>query len=258
MERARSDIRLACSSIREPFSFGKTATLALGVRGRLYCDTMQAGDKLDFIRPFDVLQPTTEVSDKESQERTLAFAAIMRQLVFDCPERVESFEVFEESGFVTVFEASYRLNMQDGSYLHIVGFGHQDDEGLLDAGVSVIEHTDDGLYRGGYVYTFNVDGVRRTTAYPDDDNSEMTDEDRRTHFSVADLYQGRNELDDMRLSDDTDEVLAALAMDAQLEEDALMGRLAAEMGADDQLPHQGELEQLADLIKDAYHFPLTR
>ena len=158
---------------------------------------------------------------------------------------------------MTVFEASYRLDMPDGSYLHILGFGHRDDEGLLDAGVSVIEHTDDGIYNGGYVYTCGPDGVRRTTAPPDREDSGMDEDDRRMHFSVIDLYRQRSQLEELEQSEDITEVMAAIEIRAHLDDDILMGRLAAEMGVDDCPPHQGELEQLAVLINDAYYFPLA-
>ena len=230
--------------------------LASLLRGELYFGTMQAGDRLDFIRPFDVFVPKGDMSEDERQAQIMAFATIMRQLVFDHPDRATDFQVLEESGFVTVFEASYRLDMPDGSYLHIVGFGHQDDEGLLDAGVSVIEHTDDGVYNGGYVYTLTPDGIRRSRAAKDSDDCDMSDEDRRMHFSVADLYRGRDELEELEQSEDIDQVMAAIALRAELDDSVMMNQLAADMGADDQPPYEGELEQLANLIKDAYYFPL--
>lgn len=232
--------------------------LAQIIRAELYCHSMQAGDKLKFITPFDVFAPKTDPSDSEREARMDEFAVMMRQLVFDRPENITSFEVLEEAGFVTVFEASYRLDMPDGSYLHIVGFGHLDEEGLLDAGVSVIEHTDDGVYNGGYVYSLKPDGVSRTTAPPDSENSNMDAEDRRRHFSVADLYQGRDELDQMEQSDIVEEVIEAVETRAALAGDALMARLAVEMGADGLAPREGELARLTDLIKDAYPFPLNQ
>lgn len=218
---------------------------------------MQAGDRLGFIKPFDALGQKAEQAKSEREGQIAVFGAIMRRLVFDRPDLASSIEVLEETGFVTVFEASYRVDMPDQSYLHILAYGHQDDEGLLDAGVSVVEHLDDGTYNGGYMYTYDAKGVRRSTVPPDGQDDNLDEEERTRHFSVIDLYAMRDSLMEMEQSDDVMAAVEAASTRAGLEEDAQVGMMMAAAGFDDQHPHEGELERLADLVDQAYHFPLT-
>lgn len=256
MERARGDIRPACSSFREPFSFGKTAMLAFAIEGKLYCDTMQAGDRLDFIRPFTTARIETDPTDDERRDHTVAMGVILQTMLYNRPEYVDSVELFDEGEFITVFEASYRLDMPDASYLHILVHGQQNEHGLLSAGVSVIEHLNDDTFNGGYVYTLDPTGVRRTVVPKDKEDIEMDEEDRKRLFSVIDHYAQLSELEDLEQSEDIDQMMAAIAMRAELEEDAELGSIAAQAGFDDLPPDEGELEQLAELIMDAYHYPL--
>lgn len=213
---------------------------------------MQAGDKLHFVKPFDVQNLSMGLSGNEILAQRTTFAAIMRALVFDVPQRVHSFDILEQSGFVTVFEASYRLDASDGSYLHILAFGFQNDGGLLEAGISLVEHSRDGADRGGYMYRYDVGGVRRTTIPLD----EATAHDQSEYFSLARTYKVLSELEDAERSDDLGEKAAADAARADLEAGFQFEEVIAAAGYDDQPPYSGELEQLADLIRDAYHFPL--
>ena len=251
------DIPSTCGSVHEPFSFGKIVVLAYRTRGDLYFDTMQAGDRLDFIQPFDVFTPVTDQTDTDRQIQIAAFATIMGRLAFDRPDLIEAVQVLEESGFVTIFESSHRLDMADGSYLHILAYGHQDDEGLIDAGVSVIEHLPDGTQSGGYIYTYDEKGVRRSTV-PPYEPEEPDQYDTTSHFSVIQMYAPRDELDELAQSDDEETVLDAMRVRAEHEEDVQVSKMMAEAGFDDRYPHDGELEQLADLVQGAYHFPLSQ
>lgn len=217
---------------------------------------MQAGDKLDFIRPFDTARTMIDPTDEERQNHTAIMGTILQTMVYSRPDLVDSVDLFDEGEFIKVFEVSYRLDGKDGSYLHILVHGQQDEHSLLTAGVSVIEHLDDDSFNGGYMYTLDATGVRRTVVPKDKDEVEMDDEDRTRPFSVIDLYAQLSELEDLEQSEDTDQMLAAIATRAELEEDAEFGRMAAEAGFDDLPPHDGELEQLAELIVDAYHYPL--
>lgn len=177
-------------------------------------------------------------------------------MLYNRPENVDSVKLFDEGEFVTVFEASYRLDMPDASYLHILVHGQQTEHGLLWAGVSVIEHLDDNTFNGGYVYTLDPTGVRRTIIPKDKEDTEMDEEDRTRLFSVINQYAQLSELEDLEQSEDIDEMMTAIALRAELEEDAELGRMAAEAGFDDLPPDEGELEQLAELIMDVYRYPL--
>lgn len=185
-------------------------TLAYQGERRIVDYIMQAGDRLNFIQPFDPLETEKSSNDAEKERNVVVFSLILKRLVFDRPELVQSFEVLEESGFVTVFEASYRLDLPDGSHLHIVAFGHQDEAGLLDAGLSVNEHFADGKYNGGYLYEYTADGLRRSTNHPDaasDDEEDFDEPGMSDYFSIADIYQSRDQLEEAILSDDMEVTL---------------------------------------------------
>ena len=257
MERARWTIYVPLAArSTSPFHLAKLLCLRLGREVDYTAGIMQAGDRLDFVQHFNTARTETDPTDDERRDHTVAMGVILQAMLYNRPENVDSVKLFDEGEFITVFEASYRLDMPDASYLHILVHGQQTEHGLLCAGVSVIEHLDDNTFNGGYVYTLDPTGVRRTIAPKDKEDAKMDEEDRTRLFSVIDQYAQLSELEDLEQSEDIDEMMAAIALRAELEEDTELGRMAAEAGFDDLPPDEGELEQLAELIMDAYHYPL--
>lgn len=222
---------------------------------------MQAGDKLNFIKPFEGQQQELDVSSVEvSEEDVAVLASFLKHFINDRPDNTHSFDILESSGFVKIFESSYKLDMADGSYLHIVVHGSIVDDGISEFGVSVIEHLNDGIYNGGYTYTYNAEGLVRSRAMTDDVDPEAeSDPDmdiRKLHFTVSDLYATREELHEMKFSDDPELRAHAEEAQAQLEAEMQFDEMMQAQGFDSQPPFPGELDSLRELIWNAKPFPL--
>lgn len=217
---------------------------------------MQAGDRLNFVKPFDTARDTSDPTEEERRDHTIVMCGILHTMVGSRPENVDSIVLLEESQFITVREASYRLDMPDGSYLHILVYSQEDKGELLAAGIAVTEHLDDGNFNGGYMYTLDPTGVRRSFIPKDKDEIEMDSQDRTRPFSVIDLCVESAQLEELELSDDFDLRERAVIERAVLEEEVEFSRMAVLAGFDDLPPHEGELEKLAELILGAYHYPL--
>ena len=146
--------------------------------------------------------------------------------------------------------------MQDGSYVHILFHGSRTEKGLLDFGISLNEHLDDGTYNGGYAYTCTPDGIRRSTSAPDDETEDASDELSKTHFTISDLYHGRDELYSMLLSDDEELKAAAEEQKRLLDQEIQFDEIVHASGYDFLPPYPGELEKVRDLVWNAEPFPL--
>jgi hypothetical protein len=157
---------------------------------------MQAGETLNFIQPFSDLERPRDPSDTSAEEDMMVMSLFLKHFINDQAENVHSFATLEPFGLVTVFEASYRLDMEDESYLHIAVFGTQSDEGLIDFGITVNEHLRGGVYNGGHSYLYGEKGVYRSTLMPDlsDEASSDSDEQRTTHYMFSDFYEHREML----------------------------------------------------------------
>jgi len=207
---------------------------------------MQAGEKLSFITPFTGEQ---HVNDEEQETVAQAFLYIQHRLLAIDPTIIKSVERMHTSGFITAVEASYRVTSADGSYLHVLAFEHRNDGGLIDAGISVVEHTNTGVFEGGYIYYLDNDGLIRDTCEP------SGDEDDTTHFSLLELYQDTDTME-ILLGQPDDELRhqKALEQKAQLDEDILISALEKEMGLDQQTPTNEEMISLQLLLRHAEPF----
>jgi hypothetical protein len=207
---------------------------------------MQAGEKLSFVTPFTAEQ---HVDNEEQESVAQAFLYIQHRLLAIDPTIIKSVERLHTSGFITAVEASYRVKSPDGSYLHVLAFEHRNDGGLIDAGISVVEHTDTGIYKGGYIYYLDNDGLIRDTCEPSDD------EDDTTHFSLLELYQDTDTME-IVLGQSDDELMQqkALELKAQLDEDILISAMEKEMGFDQQTPSTEEMISLQLLLRHAEPF----
>lgn len=214
--------------------------------------SMQAGEKLSFIKPF-----TGEryVGIEALEDLSQAFLYIHQELIVKDPSVVRSIERFEESGFVTAYEASYKVESLDGSYLHVLAFWHGNEGGVIDVGMSVVEHTNRGVYVGGYMYMLDHEGVTRDTCRPesdDDDDSEDTN-----HFSLIGLYADADYIElALNQTDDEFEKEDAARLKAKLEESVTIGQMEKDMGYDQQPPTLDELVKLQALLHAAEPFTL--
>jgi len=207
---------------------------------------MQAGEKLSFITPFTGEQ---HVNDEEQETVAQAFLYIQHRLLAIDPAIIKSVERMHTSGFITAVEASYRVTSPDGSYLHVLAFEHRNDGGLIDAGISVVEHTDEGVFEGGYVYYLDNDGLIRDTCEPSEDEVDTT------HFSLLGLYQDTDAMEIlMGQSDDELQQQKALELKAQLDEDILLSYMEKDMGLDQQTPTSEEMISLQLLLRHAEPF----
>jgi len=215
---------------------------------------MQAGDKLDFVKPFDPLVERQNLTPEIRETAILAFVTLCADTMTKFEGDIQSAERFDELGFITGFELSLRSVAKDGSYLHISIFGNRDEEGLVDLGCSVIEHDDEGNYCGGYMYMIDDEGVLRSKSR---DESEDDDEDKKSHFNFLEIYEWGNELVDMESSDDESDRLRAAEIRAEVEQDALFDALEEEMGYDRQPVGVDEITQLHRILQDVILFPAS-
>jgi hypothetical protein len=209
---------------------------------------MQAGEKLSFIRPFT---GERSVDDKESEDINVSFLSMCIELLSRYKEAVRFISRAEVSGTVEVFEGSYKVDSVDGSYLHIVVYGHQDSEGVIDAGVSVVEHTDEGVYRGGYVYAYGGGELIRDTCHPE----TVEDPEDTTHFSLIGSYAAHDELQAViLLSEDEEDRNLAIEIDTRLREGYVLSAVERDLGYDQQPPEKDELVKLQSLLRYAQPF----
>jgi hypothetical protein len=221
---------------------------------------MQAGDRLSlFVEPFDVTAENKEVTQDRSTEAMAFFLELCGQLLATYKDEVRTIEVLEESGFVMVFEVSLRVPFDDGSYLHVLIFGHKQGTAILDLGISVIEHDPEGNYGSGYMYDTEQYDVLRSVVHADDNETEDDDEscDPKSHFSILDIYSLKGQLADLELSEDEELREAGKETRTMLEERVQFDAWEEEMGFDHQPVSKQELEQLAELLGAAVSFPLS-
>lgn len=219
---------------------------------------MQAGDRLSFVEPFS-LDDRKEITTGAMTETLRFFLEMCGRLLETHADAVETTEVLEESGFVTVFELSLRVLAEDGSYLHVLVFGHKQASALLDLGVSVIEHEPTGRYISGYQYVAEGTEVRRSSTRSASSESDDDETDTEVlHFSVIDLYAAREELHDIEQSGDEEARREATETWSGVLEESQFDEWEEEMGFDNQPIDKDELEKVAKVIVSAELFPLPR
>lgn len=176
---------------------------------------MNASEKLSFIRPFEVSEKaelTEETSRKEVGEK---FIDSCSMLLKKYPENIIHEEIVRNGVSFGVFESSLIVKADDGTYLHIVVYGHTDEMGILDFGISIDEHLGDGELRGGYMYACGSEGVsRQWVAAEENEEGELN----KTHFSLIEQYHFYDELTEAQHSGDIDACLSAMEEILQLEQ----------------------------------------
>ncbi len=215
---------------------------------------MQAGESLSFIATPEELAVIDAQSEVERDAVSVAFGELIHGLMMQNPNAFRSIERTEESGAVTVSEGSFSLTFADGSYLHLVAYRQSDGGGFLDLGLSVVEHSQEGVNLGGYLYELGDEGVRfaqhkgliRSSA-TDGDDGDTADEEDYEHFSLIGYYEYADEA--YLYLFDEDEEQRKLAEDSlrQLEEAASLGETERELGFGWGSPTLDDIEKLKGL-----------
>lgn len=217
---------------------------------------MQAGDRLDFIKPFSGTEHQSDDDGNHVDENDLlVLATFMKRFINDRPENIKSFEILEPFGIITVFESSYKLDMPDDSCLHIVVFGTQTEIGLLRFGISVNEHLPNGAHNGGYSYIYDDEGFLRSYA-PAEDAGKTSEDDITGFMMISDMYEFQDALQEQQMSEDIEVQEHARMVQQVMTDELQFDDIMQAAGFDRQPPYPGELEKLRELIWDAKPFPL--
>ncbi len=206
---------------------------------------MQAGESLSFIAIPEDLAVQEAQSEAEREAVVMEFALMHRSLLERYGDSFRSIETQEESGMVVVNEGSFQLLFGDGSYLHLVSYSHSDQEGLLDVGLSIAEHTHEGRYVGGYLYELSGEDVR----YSYQGAAEGEDEDEQLfHFSIIDMHERNNALYQMQLSEDEGVRSLAEVLWREVEEVSTLGLMERELGFSMLNPTVEDMQKLRALV----------
>lgn len=216
---------------------------------------MQAGESLSFISTPEELAVVDARGEVEQEAIWEAFGTLAQGLLAQYPDAFRSIEQTEESGLITVFEGSFSLPFSDGSYLYVVVYGHSDDVGYLDLGLSIVEHSQEGANLGGYLYEMSGERVRfaqhkgllRNAVSGGDDSTEGPDTVDYEHFSLVGYYEYANEAYSLQFSED--DGVRELAEEAirQLELEASLGQTERELGFGWGSPTLEDIEKLQGL-----------
>ena len=212
---------------------------------------MQAGESLSFITiPNELSVPEVRL-EEEKEAVWKAFATLVQRVMITYPDSFQSIEQPEESGTVTITEGSFQVAFADGSYIHIVAYGHSDEEGIIDLGLTLVEHSDEGVYLGGYLYDLSDSDVMCSRLYT---STEDDEEDTHYHFSLIAIHEGRSEIDSLRFSDNED--VRALAEEnwRQVEEASQIGQMEKELGFSSTTPTLEDIEKIEALLSFAVPF----
>jgi hypothetical protein len=214
---------------------------------------MQAGESLSFITLPDELSVPEVQSDEEKEMVFDRFTTLVKSLMARYPEEFESLETLEESGIVTVVEGSFQMLFSDGSYLHLVAYAHKDDEGLLDLGLSIAEHNEEGVYSQGYLYELSGSEVFYT-AHPSSDEQDEDDTAAEQHFSVIGLYRHSLELYANQFSADETVRSEARAEWEYMNESAQLGQMERDLGFSRRNADLEDIEKIETLVMMASPF----
>jgi hypothetical protein len=210
---------------------------------------MQAGESLSFITMPHELATPERPSDQDAELVALAYIHAVNRLMDRYPEVFQNVE----SDDLTVIEGSFQVLHSDGSYVHIALFSIKDSEGLLSVGVSLVEHSDEGKYLGGYL--FELTGEEVTCSRHGSSDEIGGDEDDETlHFSVLDMFKNKEELYQAMLHEDEDLRQDAEANWGKLNDAAKLAAYEKELGFGIAYPSIEDINKLQQLMDMAGPF----
>lgn len=219
---------------------------------------MQAGDQLHFIKPFEGTE--TKLGDDAeflSEDDAATLAILHHRFVSRNPENVHEFPVVEDAGLISMFESSYKLNMPDESYLHVLTFGSYDENGLLDINIAINEHLANGMLNGGFMYTcLPGEGLTRTRIHADRADDLDDNYADPWHFTISSYYELQDEYKELQTSDNPERQQVGKQIEEELHSSDQFREIMKVAGYDDLPPYPGELDQVLQLVWDAEPFPL--
>jgi hypothetical protein len=206
---------------------------------------MQAGETLS----------SAVESSRKGFERTTTdyemiskFADISTILLKKAEQNIESREIFDGERFINVFESSYKTSYVDGSYIHIVVYGHNVED-LIDLGLHISEHSDDGNMLFGFNYQLISNELIRRTVEIDVENDGTLD-----HFSIFEIHSLLEELSQIEAFGDDSKKEEVRAIKEGSAEDKLLSMYDMEFDGVDGTLRLSELENLEEIILYASPF----
>jgi hypothetical protein len=209
---------------------------------------MQAGETLSSVVESSRKGLERTTNDYEIINK---FADISTILLKKAEQNIESREIFDGERFINVFESSYKTSYVDGSYIHIVVYGHNVED-LIDLGLHISEHSDDGNMLSGFNYQLISDELTRRTVEIDAETDGTLD-----HFSIFEIHSLLEELSQLEVFGDDSKKEEVKAIKEGSAEDRLLGMYDREFyGVVDTL-RLSELENIEELIRYASPFKVT-
>lgn len=221
---------------------------------------MQAGESLSFITvPHELITP--EPRPVEEREYVLyTFYRSVKNMLTRPSDSARSLERPEEAGVFIARESSYQVPFNDGSYLHLVAYGHEYDGDYVDLGLSITEHNDSGEYLGGFSYEMDQGADLRYAAHhsPTNLSYERYDEDRTYHFSLIDQYEHRDELEYLAATGNEEVRSAVQEMLNKWHEEADLSLVSKDVGLSWREPSAEEMQLIGELAKIAQPFKVPQ
>lgn len=208
---------------------------------------MQAGESLSFVVFPDELAVKPEQPEDEKELVKTAFGYAFNRLMRNNTEHFNWKPVDDR----VVIEGSFQVLYSDGSYIHLVAYRHSDSEGLLDLGVSVAEHDEEGNYRRGYLFEMDNDGVTCGQHHASGDEGE---DEAKFHFSVLAMYDNKAEIETLLLSENPEEKAVAEDGWRAIHEAAKIGQYEKELGFSIVRPTLEDIAALQALMQNAIPF----
>ena len=151
------------------------------------------------------------------------------------------------------------MRFEDGSYLHIVPYGHEFEGEYLDIGLSLTEHNEEGEYLSGYSFELTGADLQYSAHHapllPEDLGYE---EARLYHFSLIDQYLHKDELDYMLITGD-EEVRSFVQKELNdWKEEVDLTLTSKDVGFSWRAPSREDVELISELLKLASPFKVPQ
>jgi hypothetical protein len=209
---------------------------------------MQAGESI-----VNVVESARKSADYYSETTHLfvKFLDICTELMGSEPMNIDSRMIYHNEVLVNVFENSFRTVYADGSYVHIVVFGYNDDDGVIEVGIHLDEHAENGQLLGNALY--HLKDSRLLRYYFNSNNDEETTTE---HFSIHKVHEDFERIDETSVFGDDLEKQEADSILSSMKGEVLMHTFDAEISTEEQPISESELIALNDMFKFAVPFTI--
>lgn len=221
---------------------------------------MQAGESLSFITvPHELITP--EPRPIEEREYVLyTFYRSVKNMLTRPSDSARSMERPEEAGIFIARESSYQVPFKDGSYLHLVAYGHEYDGDYVDLGLSITEHNNSGEYLGGFSYEMDQSADLRYATHhsPTNTRHDEYDDDRAYHFSLIDQYEHKDELEYLAATGNEEIRSSVRELLNEWHEEANLAIVSKDVGLSWREPTAEDMQQICELTKIAQPFKVQQ